>query len=169
MWSRKPYSLSPSRRMATDARQQQAIRLRVFLILFSAFLAFIAAAAVSVGYNVHRYWENALRAEIIRSLTQKAKMFGARVDTDHNHKIEDIVAQEGQAAGARATVVDTNGKVLADSEVQVSTLENEGRRPEFVSALHGETGIVIRKRTEFAMPVLYVAVPVSGGAVRLAY
>src|SRR5215471_2520607 len=127
--------------MATDARLLQAIRLRIFLILFSSFLALIAAATVSVGYSAHRYWENTLSVEITRSLTEKARMFAARVNTDREHKIEDIVAQEALAAGARATVVDTNGKVLADSEVQVSTLENEGRQPEFVTALHGETGV----------------------------
>ena len=155
--------------MATDARQPQAVRLRIFLILLGTLLAFIAAAVVTIGYSVHRYWEDTLRAEITRSLTQKARLFASRVNTDRDHKIEDMVAQEALAAGARATVVDTNGKVLADSEVQASTLENEGRRPEFVTALHGETGVMTRKRTEFAMPVLYVAVPVSGGAVRLAY
>ena len=155
--------------MATDARQPQALRLRIFLILVCTLLASIAAAVVTIGYSVHRYWEDALRAEITRSLTQKARLFAARVNTDHDHKIEDIVAQEALAAGARATVVDTNGKVLADSEMQVARLENEGRRTEFVAALRGETGVVTRKRTEFAMPVLYVAVPVSGGAARLAY
>ena len=155
--------------MATDAQSPQAVRLRVFLILLSSFLVMIAAGAVSVGYSVHRSWENALRVEITRSLTEKARMFAARVNTDHDHKIQDIVAQEALAAGARATVVDTNGKVIADSEVQASTIENEARHPEFVSALHGEAGVMTRKRNDFAMPILYVAVPVSGGAARLAY
>lgn len=155
--------------MATDAQGPQAVRLRVFLILLSSFLVMIAAGAVSVGYSVHRYWEEALRVEITRSLTEKARMFAARVNTDHDHKIQDIVAQEALAAGARATVVDTNGKVIADSEVQASTIENEARHPEFISALHGETGVMTRKRNDFAMPILYVAVPVSGGAARLAY
>jgi|KBSMisStaDraftv2_1062788.scaffolds.fasta_scaffold205726_2 two-component system phosphate regulon sensor histidine kinase PhoR len=155
--------------MAIDAQSPQAVRLRVFFILLSSFLVMIAAGAVSVGYSVHRSWEDTLRVEITRSLTEKARMFAARVNTDHDHKIQDIVAQEALAAGARATVVDTNGKVIADSEVQPSALENEGRRAEFVSALRGETGVVTRKRNEFAMPILNVAVPVSGGAVRLAY
>src|SRR5215470_13625254 len=155
--------------MATDAQNPRALRLRVFLILLSSFLVLIAAGAVSVGFSVHRYWENALRVEITRSLTEKARMFAARVNTDHDYKIQDIVAQEALAAGARATVVDTNGKVIADSEVQASTLEKEARHSEFVSALRGETGVMTRKRNDFAMPILYVAVPVSGGAVRLAY
>jgi len=144
-------------------------RIVIFFILLGAFLVMIASTAVSVGYGVHRYWEEMLRVEVTRNLTEKARMFAARVNTDHQHTIEDITAQEGQAAGARATVVDTNGKVVADSEVQVSALENEGRRPEFVGALRGETRVATRKRGDFGVPVLYAAVPVSGGAVRLAY
>lgn len=144
-------------------------RLMAFFILFAAFLAMIAAAAVGIGYNVHRYWEDALRAEITRNLTQKTQMFANRINTDHEHKIEDITSQEGQLAGARATVIDTNGRVVGDSEVQLSALENEGRHPEFVTALRGEIGVVTRKRNDFGVAVLYLAVPVSGGAVRLAY
>ena len=150
------------------AAGKNAGRLTAFLILFGAFLAMIAAAAVGIGYNVHRYWEDVLRVEITRNLTQKAQMFAVRVNTDHEHKIGDLATQEGQLAGARATVVDTNGRVVADSEVQLSALENEARHPEFVAALRGETSVVTR-RNDFGVAVLYVAVPVSGGAVRLAY
>jgi two-component system phosphate regulon sensor histidine kinase PhoR len=148
---------------------KKAGRPRTFLILFGAFLAMIAAAAVGIGYNVHRYWQDVLRAEITRNLTQKTQMFAVRVNADHEHRIADLAAQEGQLAGARATIVDTNGRVVADSEVQLSALENESRHPEFVAALRGETSVVTRKRNDFGVAVLYVAVPVSGGAVRLAY
>ncbi len=146
---------------------EKRARLLVFLILFASFLTMIAAAVISMGYTVHRYWENALQVETERSLTQKAQLFASRVNNDHSSKIEDITAQEGQHAGARATVIDVNGKVIADSEIAVAALENEGQHPEFGTALRGETGIETRRRA--GIPVLYVAVPVSGGAVRLAY
>ncbi len=142
-------------------------RLKVFLILFLSFLALIAAAALSIGYTVNHFWESALRAEIERSLTQKTLLFASRVNTDRTAKIEDIASQEGQHAGARATVIDGNGKVIADSEVPLAALEKEGQRAEWGTALRGETGIETRERN--GIPVLYVAVPVAGGAVRLAY
>ena len=181
MWSRKRYWLwhwamesNPATQRdsrapdpgGSGARKKPA-RLPVFLILFSSFLAMITATAISMGYTVHRYWESALQVETERSLTQKARLFASRVNTDHSSKIEDITSQEGQHAGARATVIDVNRKVIADSEVPVVALENEGQRPEFGTALRGETGIETRRRN--GIPVLYVAVPVSGGAVRLAY
>src|SRR5271166_4854344 len=126
------------------ASNPAAPRLKVFLILCLSFLAIIAAAAVCIGYSVNHYWEAALRAEIARSLTQKAQLFASRVNTDHTTRIEDIASQEGQYAGARATVIDVNRKVIADSEVPVAALENEGQRAEFATALRGETGIETR-------------------------
>ena len=151
----------------TETPESTPSRLRIFLILLASFLTMITATAISVGFSVHRYSEDVLRAEITRDLTQKAQMFARCVNTDRQHKIEDITSQEGQSAGARATVIDGNAAVVADSEVAVASLEDEGRRPEFASALRGETRAETRKHN--GIPVLYVAVPISGGAVRLAY
>jgi two-component system phosphate regulon sensor histidine kinase PhoR len=151
------------------AQKKKTGRLTVFLILFTSFFAMIAAAAISVEYSVHRYWRSVLLEEITRNLTQKAQMFAARVNTDHTHRIAEIASQGGQNAGSRATVIDGNGKVLADSEIPITSLEHEGHRPEFIAALRGEIGTDTRKHNTYGIPVLYVAVPVSGGAVRLAY
>jgi len=153
--------------LARSSARERPARLPVFFILFTSFLAMIAATAISMSRTTDRYWQSVLRVEIERSLTQKAQLFASRVNTDRTHRIEDITSQEGQHAGARATVIDVNGKVIADSQIPVAALENEGRRPEFGTALRGETGMDTRKRN--GIPVLYVAVPVSGGAVRLAY
>ncbi len=96
-------------------------------------------------------------------------MFAQRVESDRQHSLADITSQEGQAAGARATVIDPTGKVLADSEADPSTMENHGHRKEFVAALHGEVGVEERNSQSLGVPFVYVAAPVSGGAVRLAY
>ena len=143
-------------------------RLGTFAVLFASFLVMIVGGAVFLTGSVNRYWQGVMRDEITRDLTGKARMFAARVDTDRLHNIQDITSQEGQYAGARATVIDVNGKVLADSEMPVAMLEDEGKRPEFADALRGQTGVRSRKRAAFGVPVLYVAAPVSGGAVRLA-
>ena len=145
----------------------KSARLKIFVILSASFLTMIAVCAISVGYGLHRYWENLLRQEITRNLTQKAQMFASRVNTDREHKIEDIASQEGQNAGARATVIDFSGRVIADSEFLVASLENEGHRAEFVSASRGQIGVETRKRN--GIPVIYVAVPTAGVVVRLAY
>jgi two-component system, OmpR family, phosphate regulon sensor histidine kinase PhoR len=149
-----------------SSRSGRRERLRMFMMLFTAFLV-IALSAFAIVRLTQRRWESALQDEITRNLTQKAQMLANRVDADHVHGIDVVASQEGQAAGARATIVDSNGKVVADSEIAVASLADEGRRPEFVAALKGSAGIETRSRNR--VPVLYVAVPVSGGAVRLAY
>jgi two-component system phosphate regulon sensor histidine kinase PhoR len=133
------------------------------------FLLVIGVTAITLQLTVHRVWERTLREQIERNLKQKTLMFAYRVESDRVHSLADITAQEGQAAGARATVIDPTGKVLADSEADPTTMENHGRRAEFVSALAGKLGVEERRSQTLAIPYLYVAAPVSGGAVRLAY
>jgi two-component system phosphate regulon sensor histidine kinase PhoR len=148
------------------------VKNRIFFKLLAAFLIVIAASAVILDFTLGRAWEASLRAEIDRSLTQKTVMFAHRVENDRIHSLADIAAQEGQAAGARATIVDASGKMLADSESTPGALtspESQATREEFVAALAGQTGRSERPTASLGIPFLYVAVPISGGAVRLGY
>jgi two-component system, OmpR family, phosphate regulon sensor histidine kinase PhoR len=145
------------------------VRNRIFFKLLAAFALVILAATLTVDFSIRYVWEDSLNSEIKRNLTQKTLMFANRVNIDREHNIQDIAAQEGQAAGARATVIDAKGQVLADSEAVASSMENHARRPEFVAALKGEIGSNTRTSHTLGVPFLYVAAPIAGGAVRLAY
>jgi two-component system phosphate regulon sensor histidine kinase PhoR len=145
------------------------LRSRIFVKLMVVFLVVIGVTAITLQLTVSRVWERTLREQIERNLQQKTLMFAHRVEADRQHSLADITAQEGQAAGARATVIDPTGKVLADSEADPSTMENHAHRKEFVSALAGQLGMDERSSHTLGVPFVYVAAPVSGGAVRLAY
>jgi two-component system, OmpR family, phosphate regulon sensor histidine kinase PhoR len=145
------------------------LRSRIFFKLMFVFLLVIGASAIALQWTVHTVWERTLREQIERNLRQKTLMFAYRVEVDRQHSLGDIARQEGQAAGARATVVDPTGKVLADSEADPSVLENHAHRPEIISALSGKVGVDERSSQALGVPFLYVAAPVSGGAVRFAY
>ncbi len=145
------------------------MRNRIFFKLLAAFALVIAAATATLDFAIRRAWENSLRQEIERNLRQKAVMLANRVNTDREHNVQDIVSQEGQAAGARATVIDVTGRILADSEAPAGSMENHAGRPEFVVALKGQIGTDTRPSRTLGVPFLYVAAPISGGAVRLAY
>jgi two-component system phosphate regulon sensor histidine kinase PhoR len=142
---------------------------RIFFKLLAVFLIVIAATAAILDVMLGNAWEGSLRTEIERNLKQKTLLFAHRVEIDHTHTLAEIAAQEGLAAGARATVIDASGKVLADSESDPAQMENHARRVEFAAALAGQTGENERRSATLGIPFLYVAVPISGGAVRLAY
>jgi len=135
----------------------------------AVFLLVIGGTAFTLQWTVHKVWEATLHESIVRDLTEKARMFAYRVENDRQHSLADITSQEGQAAGARATVIDPTGKVLADSEADAATMENHASRAEFKNALSGKLGTDQRSSHTLGIPFLYIAVPVSGGAVRLAY
>jgi len=142
---------------------------RIFFKLLAVFLLVIAATAGILDVLLGSAWEASLRTEIERNLTQKTLLFAHRVETDRTHTLTEIAAQESLAAGARATIIDASGKVLADSESDPATMENYGTHKEFAAALSGKTGENERRSATLGVPFLYVAAPVSGGAVRLAY
>jgi two-component system phosphate regulon sensor histidine kinase PhoR len=142
---------------------------RIFFKLLAVFLIVIAATAAILDVMLGNAWERSLRTEIERNLKQKTLLFAHRVEIDHTHTLADIAAQEGLAAGARATVIDASGKVLADSESDPAQMENHAKRVEFAAALAGQTGENERRSATLGIPFLYVAAPISGGAVRLAY
>jgi two-component system phosphate regulon sensor histidine kinase PhoR len=145
------------------------VRNRVFFKLLAAFALVIAAATFALDLSVRRAWEDSLRQEVLRNLTQKTLMLADRVNADRGRNLQDIVSQTSHAAGARATVIDAAGKVLADSEADASSMENHAQRPEFEAALKGQVGTDTRSSATIGIPSLYVAAPITGGAVRLAY
>ena len=149
--------------------QEDHLKNRIFFKLLAVFLIVIAATAAILDVMLGGAWEASLRAEIERSLTQKTLLLAHRVETDRTHSLAEIAAQEAQAAGARATIIDASGKVLADSESNPANMENHATPAEFASALSGKTGQNERLSSTLGVPFLYVAAPVSGGAVRLAY
>ncbi len=142
---------------------------RIFVKLFVAALVVIAACTISLDVLIHRAWENMLRSEIDLSLRQKTQMFALRVEAAPQASLQQIAEQTSQAAGTRITIIDSSGKVLADTEAKPDQMENHSTRPEFIAALHGQVGSSTRISKTIGVELLYVAVPIPGGAVRMAY
>lgn len=160
------------------------MRSRIFFKLLAAFVLVIAAATVTFDFSVHHAWKDSLLQQIELNLRQKTQMFALhvndvgtlsaldRTETSGTRQVvplKNIVLEEGRAAGARATIIDLQGKVLADSEADPASMENHAQRSEFVAALKGDVGTDTRRSRTVGIPFLYVAAPVTGGAVRLAY
>lgn len=160
------------------------MRKRIFFKLLAAFVLVIAAATVTFDFAIHHAWKDSLLQQIDLNLKQKTQMFALQVngvhglsgpgvaaapDSEQSSNLRSLVADESRAAGARATIIDAQGKVLADSEAEPASMENHSQRAEFVAALKGGIGTDTRRSHTVGIPFLYVAAPVAGGAVRLAY
>lgn len=142
---------------------------RIFVKLFAAALLIIAVCALTMNVLIQKAWVDMLRSEIETSLRQKTVLFASRIESTPPASIRKVTAETAALLGARATVIDSAGTVLADSEADAETMENHATRPEFAAALHGKLGSDIRTSRTLGIPFLYVATPVPGGAVRMAY
>ena len=143
---------------------------RIFFKLVLVFALVIAAATLTLDVFVTQAWEGSLRQQIESSLRQKTAMFASRVSAVSlsSSEIPKITREIAAASGTRATVIDSTGIVLADSDAVPEKMENHARRPEFQSALAGQSGMDTRLSHTLGVDFLYVAQPVPGGAVRLA-
>jgi two-component system phosphate regulon sensor histidine kinase PhoR len=145
------------------------VRTRIFLKLFAACAVIIALTAVTLDLSIRKAWRDSLRSEITRNLVEKTRMLAGRVNSDRQHPLGETASQAALAAGARVTIIDAQGKVLADSEDDARAMDNQSHRREFAAALNGEVGMDTRGNHALGVPFLYVAAPISGGAVRIAY
>lgn len=146
------------------------MRSRIFFKLLGAFVLVIAAATLILDFSVRSAWEDSLYQEIHTALVQKVQLFAATVEHERDRRpLQQIADQVAQAADARATIIESSGKVLADTRANPAEMENHATRPEFIAALHGQIGSATRTSHTVGIPFLYVAAPIPGGAVRLAY
>lgn len=142
---------------------------RIFIKLLAAFVAVIFVATLALDLSVRKAWEESLFQEIHTGLMQKVRVLADEVEHERQRPITELAQQFGDAVDARVTIIDSSGRVLADTRAHPNEMENHATRPEFVAALHGQIGSSTRTSHTVGIPFLYVAAPVAGGAVRLAY
>ena len=142
---------------------------RIFLKLFAASLILIAACMLTMDVLMQRAWEGMLRREIETSMREKTLMLASRIARTSPEQRAQIIQQGAAEAGDRATLIASDGTVLADSEADPAKMDNHADRPEVIAALNGQVGSSTRSSRSLGVPFLYVAVPVPGGVVRLAY
>lgn len=145
------------------------MRSRIFLKLLGAFVAVVVVATLALDLSVRKAWEDSLFQEIRTGLVQKTRALADKVENERQRPIAELARQYGDSVDARVTIIDSSGRVLADTRANPSEMENHATRPEFIAALHGQIGSSTRTSHTVGIPFLYVAAPISGGAVRLAY
>lgn len=75
--------------------------------------------------------------------------------------INSIINKVSESGSIRFTIIDLNGKVLADNRSNPEVLDNHRDRPEIIKAYNGEIGISVRYSESIKRELMYVAVPVS--------
>jgi len=141
---------------------------RIFLKLILGVLCVLIVALAAVDVLASRVAETSFRETLERELTQKGRIMALSYTGGLSTHTSKRAQELGLAAGARVTLIDRTGRVLADSEADASQMENHSARPEVASALRGTPGSASRKSATTRTDFLYVAIPHPQGALRLA-
>ncbi len=142
---------------------------RIFLKLIAGVFCLLLLALVTVDYFTTRVAREAYIQTLADQLTGKARLLA--LDMDGPGRLDQARARAlAQSAGARVTVIRADGTVAVDSDADAARMENHRtpNRKELMAAFAGRAGHDIRTSSTLHVPFLYVAVPVPGGAVRLA-
>lgn len=141
---------------------------RIFAKLILTCVGLLAVAALGVEQLVTHVSIQDLRENLERGLYEKALMAQTVLEDRSVARYPVIAHDIARKVGARVTVIRTDGTVLADSEADPATMGNHATRPEFIKALRGEIGTSSRPSDTLHVEFLYVAIPIEGGALRLA-
>lgn len=141
---------------------------RIFFKLILTLVGLLAVTAIGMQYLVTLVTERSYMDELRRSLETQARIAELSLRVARTGMVERTIDQIAEKSGVRVTLIRTDGSVIADSEADPAAMENHAKRPEFVVALKGGTGSDIRLSRTVGREFLYVAIPTTGGALRLA-
>jgi two-component system phosphate regulon sensor histidine kinase PhoR len=142
------------------------------LALLSALVFAAALVFAMVGSSVmDSAYARTNAKELIRTVTALAETFPAEALSNEERAAGYVKA--ATLAGYRITLVLPDGKVLADSEADPSSMENHATRPEILQALSGNTTSARRQSKTVGEELVYAAAPIRSnggivGALRLA-
>ncbi|MDD5409312.1 MAG: hypothetical protein PHC71_04400, partial [Candidatus Omnitrophica bacterium] len=155
------------------------VSFKLKLILSYFFLIFVSLGFVA--FFLDKNLEEKSLQEIKTSLINEARLIESNIsNTPSVFKnpayLDKLTKDLGSKIKSRITIVNTEGKVLADSEVssqQAANLENHLNRPEIIEALKFQIGEEIRYSSTLKIDMLYLAIPlkengINAGILRLA-
>ncbi len=138
-----------------DRRSRLATRLAV---VYS--VAFLAVLTLFSGLIAGSMSES-LSDQIVEAMVDAAEV--AQSELRRGTDPATLVEETGAAIGARVTIIDGDGTVVADSEANAAEMDDHSDRPEVVDAVRGRIGVSQRGSATLGDDRLYVAIPSSAG------
>lgn len=139
----------------------RSIRWRIavpYAVLISVALAILAAY---LARTVRQNELNALQQNLLRQGGLIAGILAPRWSELDEAELDELVQTWSEELQARITIIDADGAVLADSQLELSLLDNHHDRPEIVLARQNGQGANIRSSQTIGTEMLYAAVPVT--------
>ena len=138
---------------------------RLLWQIFPAFVIITVLGLFLIFWNVSGLMKDFYYQEKRTQLEKLANLsipsFPLLIENAQYEQIQALCMQMGRTTQTRFTVIDLQGKVLGDSQEQPEKMVNHFDRPEFQTALTGQTGSDIRPSETLRQEMMYVAIPIQ--------
>lgn len=138
---------------------------RIFTKIFVAYLSIIIVLTLPILYfsfNTisENYQRNLIQSQINISHTIDIDIQPLLLSNDFT-KLDSVIKDLGAQINSRITIIDINGKVIADSKANPNSMDNHADRPEVVKALQSGIGTSVRHSYTINQDMMYVATPLK--------
>jgi len=134
----------------------------ILLQLSLSYLLILLVALAAVNWHASRTFRKYYLEETRANLTARASLLQehlpslTEIDAE---AIQKLCERISKASSTRITIVLPSGKVVADTDQEISLMDNHADRPEIVTALAGREGMSTRYSYTLEKQMMYVAVP----------
>ena len=129
----------------------------IIIILFLSFIIGFYSINICQSYYTNDYKEHLIKeSSLLSSLLQEEYE-----NFEGKETFEIFTSRFAKELQMRITIIDKNGVVLSDSQVNELGLENHSKRGEVIAAINGRIGVESRYSQTLQTNYLYVARPVK--------
>lgn len=136
----------------------------IFLKIFGSYLLLIIALSgltILFSSYIIRHYQLEHTGEELTEIARVVK--GLMKEAPADMSMDRTMKVLGRQIHARITIVDPEGRVVADSREDPAKMENHRTRTEIAQAFEGQTGRYLRYSETLGQDMLYIAVPVYKG------
>ncbi|MBS3818334.1 HAMP domain-containing protein [bacterium] len=137
----------------------------LFLKVFGGYLLIVISLAAFFLFFTFQSTQNFYHTTLSHHLENLGTTLKGEIkpllEKENLAQLDSFVKNLGNQINTRITVIDVQGKVLADSEENPQLMENHKFRPEILRALEGYTGQTLRFSKTLQEKMLYIGLPLK--------
>ncbi len=132
--------------------------------IFFNFVVVLLVGVIISGFLsvriIQEHYNDIIERRLISNAFLIRELEGERLIKYAGADMDDYLRRVKGLVNSRITIIDSEGKVLGDTEKDWSAMDNHSGRPEIVAAYNGQTGISKRYSQTLGVDLLYIALPI---------
>jgi len=137
-------------------------------LFYKIFFSYLVIICLSF-FILNLFMQDEIKKILTRKIEAELMSYAQLIDLSSPKKISDQLEQIAKISNSRVSLIDARGKVFADSEKEITQLDNHLNRPEVQEARLRGKGKSIRFSNSIGMDMLYVAVTIKDGSETTGY